>query len=79
MEERRYLNRIRGEFCRCKVSNHVFWSQYKDFRFKEHEFELVVEVQETVELLKDGIDLVTDSDKVLLNLLSYPLHATLAR
>lgn len=43
------------------------------------EFELVVEVQEAVELLKDGIDLVTDSDKVLLNLLSYPLHATLAR
>uniref|UniRef100_A0A1J3CY22 Glutamate--tRNA ligase, chloroplastic/mitochondrial n=1 Tax=Noccaea caerulescens TaxID=107243 RepID=A0A1J3CY22_NOCCA len=35
-------------------------------------------VDETVELLKDGIDLVTDSDKVLLNLLSYPLHATLA-
>ncbi|CAN8251706.1 unnamed protein product [Cochlearia groenlandica] len=35
-------------------------------------------VNEAVELLKDGIDLVTDSDKVLLNLLSYPLHATLA-
>ncbi|KAL1204063.1 Glutamate--tRNA ligase, chloroplastic/mitochondrial [Cardamine amara subsp. amara] len=35
-------------------------------------------VDEAVELLKDGIDLVTDSDKVLLNLLSYPLHATLA-
>ncbi|CAH8346338.1 unnamed protein product [Eruca vesicaria subsp. sativa] len=35
-------------------------------------------VDEAVELLKDGIDVVTDSDKVLLNLLSYPLHATLA-
>lgn len=35
-------------------------------------------VDEAVELLKDGIDLVTDSDQVLLNLLSYPLHATLA-
>lgn len=35
-------------------------------------------VNEAVELLKDGIELVTDSDKVLLNLLSYPLHATLA-
>ncbi|CAH2043582.1 unnamed protein product [Thlaspi arvense] len=35
-------------------------------------------VNEAVEVLKDGIDLVTDSDKVLLNLLSYPLHATLA-
>ncbi|XP_010461351.1 PREDICTED: glutamate--tRNA ligase, chloroplastic/mitochondrial [Camelina sativa] len=35
-------------------------------------------VDEAVELLKDGIELVTDSDKVLLNLLSYPLHATLA-
>lgn len=40
---------------------------------------MLLKVQETVELLKDGIDLVTDSDKVLLNLLSYPLHATLAR
>ncbi|WZZ00641.1 hypothetical protein YC2023_072969 [Brassica napus] len=35
-------------------------------------------VDEAVELLKDGIDVVTDSDNVLLNLLSYPLHATLA-
>ncbi|KAG2327063.1 hypothetical protein Bca52824_009791 [Brassica carinata] len=35
-------------------------------------------VDEAVELLKDGIDLVTDSDTALLNLLSYPLHATLA-
>ncbi|KAJ0242162.1 Glutamate--tRNA ligase [Hirschfeldia incana] len=35
-------------------------------------------VDEAVELLKDGIDVVTDSDQVLLNLLSYPLHATLA-
>ncbi|ESQ31494.1 hypothetical protein EUTSA_v10003868mg [Eutrema salsugineum] len=35
-------------------------------------------VDEAVELLKDGIDLVTDSEKVLLNLLSYPLHSTLA-
>ncbi|KAJ0076643.1 hypothetical protein Patl1_35589 [Pistacia atlantica] len=33
--------------------------------------------QEALQLLKDGIDLVTDSDKVLSNLLSYPLHATL--
>lgn len=40
---------------------------------------LLLEVQEAVELLKDGIDVVTDSDNVLLNLLSYPLHATLAR
>lgn len=34
-------------------------------------------IQEAVELLKDGIDLITDSDKALSNLLSYPLHATL--
>lgn len=34
-------------------------------------------VEEAVQLLKDGIDLVIDSDKVLLNLLSYPIHATL--
>ncbi|KAK9004571.1 hypothetical protein V6N11_042036 [Hibiscus sabdariffa] len=32
---------------------------------------------EAVQLLKDGIDLVTDSDTALSNLLSYPLHATL--
>ncbi|XP_058070274.1 glutamate--tRNA ligase, chloroplastic/mitochondrial isoform X2 [Magnolia sinica] len=36
-------------------------------------------VEEATELLKDGIDLVTDADKALSNLLSYPLHATLAR
>lgn len=35
--------------------------------------------QEAVQLLKDGIDLITDCDKALSNLLSYPLHATLAR
>lgn len=34
-------------------------------------------IQEAIELLKDGIDLITDSDKALSNLLSYPLHATL--
>ncbi|KAK2665758.1 hypothetical protein Ddye_004332 [Dipteronia dyeriana] len=34
-------------------------------------------VDEAIQLLKDGIELVTDSDKVLSNLLSYPLHATL--
>ncbi|KAF8405600.1 hypothetical protein HHK36_010507 [Tetracentron sinense] len=35
-------------------------------------------IKEAAELLKDGIDLVTDSDKALSNLLSYPLYATLA-
>ncbi|XAR73082.1 Glutamate--tRNA ligase [Bertholletia excelsa] len=35
-------------------------------------------VEDAVQLLKDGIDLITDSDKVLSNLLCYPLHATLA-
>ncbi|KAJ6838442.1 glutamate--tRNA ligase, chloroplastic/mitochondrial [Iris pallida] len=35
-------------------------------------------VKEAAELLKDGIDLVTDCDTALLNLLSYPLHSTLA-
>ncbi|KDP24924.1 hypothetical protein JCGZ_24302 [Jatropha curcas] len=35
-------------------------------------------IEEAVQLLKDGIDLVTDSDKALSNLLSYPLHATLS-
>ncbi|KAI3938081.1 hypothetical protein MKW98_018637 [Papaver atlanticum] len=35
-------------------------------------------VNETAELLKDGIDLVPDADKALTNLLSYPLFATLA-
>ncbi|KAK4747710.1 hypothetical protein SAY87_014296 [Trapa incisa] len=34
-------------------------------------------VDEAVQLLKDGIDLITDSDKALTNLLSYPLLATL--
>lgn len=34
-------------------------------------------VEEAVALLKDGIDLITDSDKALSNLLSYPLYATL--
>uniref|UniRef100_A0A6M2EE89 Glutamate--tRNA ligase, chloroplastic/mitochondrial n=1 Tax=Populus davidiana TaxID=266767 RepID=A0A6M2EE89_9ROSI len=35
-------------------------------------------IEEAVLLLKDGIELVTDSEKVLSNLLSYPLHATLS-
>lgn len=35
--------------------------------------------QEAAELLKDGIDLITDADAALSNLLSYPLHATLSR
>ncbi|PKU69157.1 Glutamate--tRNA ligase, chloroplastic/mitochondrial [Dendrobium catenatum] len=35
-------------------------------------------VKEATELLKDGIDLVTDADAVLSNLLSYPLESTLA-
>lgn len=35
-------------------------------------------VEEAVQLLKDGIDLITDSDKALSNFLSYPLYATLA-
>ncbi|KAL9680806.1 hypothetical protein QQ045_012585 [Rhodiola kirilowii] len=34
-------------------------------------------VEEAVQLLKDGIDLITDADKALLNLLSYPLLDTL--
>uniref|UniRef100_A0A2P2IPN2 Glutamate--tRNA ligase, chloroplastic/mitochondrial n=1 Tax=Rhizophora mucronata TaxID=61149 RepID=A0A2P2IPN2_RHIMU len=34
-------------------------------------------VEEAAQLFKDGIDLITDSDKVLSNLLSYPFHATL--
>ncbi|KAF7841395.1 glutamate--tRNA ligase, chloroplastic/mitochondrial [Senna tora] len=34
-------------------------------------------VDEAVHLLKDGIDLITDADKALNNLLSYPLHSTL--
>ncbi|KAK8958014.1 hypothetical protein KSP39_PZI000106 [Platanthera zijinensis] len=36
-------------------------------------------VKEATELLKDGIDLVTDADTVLSNFLSYPLDSTLAR
>ncbi|KAK3028558.1 hypothetical protein RJ639_039080 [Escallonia herrerae] len=35
-------------------------------------------VDEAVDLLKDGIDLITDSDTALANLLSYPLYSTLA-
>ncbi|XP_038888402.1 glutamate--tRNA ligase, chloroplastic/mitochondrial [Benincasa hispida] len=34
-------------------------------------------IEESVQLLKDAIDLVTDADKALSNLLSYPLHTTL--
>ncbi|CAN1142176.1 Glutamate--tRNA ligase, chloroplastic/mitochondrial [Linum perenne] len=34
-------------------------------------------IEEALELLKDGIDLVADADKVMLNLLSYPLQETL--
>lgn len=36
-------------------------------------------LQEAVQLLKDGIDLITDADKALTNLLSYPIYATLTR
>lgn len=35
-------------------------------------------VEDAVQLLKDGIDLITDADIALANLLSYPLDATLA-
>ncbi|KAJ6708301.1 GLUTAMATE--TRNA LIGASE [Salix viminalis] len=35
-------------------------------------------IEEAVQLLKDGIEVVTDSEKVISNLLSYPLHATLS-
>jgi glutamyl-tRNA synthetase len=35
--------------------------------------------QEAAELLKEGIDLITDADAALCNLLSYPLHDTLSR
>ncbi|EXB40441.1 Glutamate--tRNA ligase [Morus notabilis] len=34
-------------------------------------------IEEAVQLLKDGIDLIPHSDKALSNLLSYPLHDTL--
>ncbi|XVE49636.1 hypothetical protein DITRI_Ditri01bG0097400 [Diplodiscus trichospermus] len=36
-------------------------------------------IDEAVQLLKDGIDLVTDSDTALSNLLSCRVHATLSR
>lgn len=36
-------------------------------------------VEETVQPPKDGIELITDVDTTLSNLLSYPLYATLAR
>ncbi|KAK4491494.1 hypothetical protein RD792_002244, partial [Penstemon davidsonii] len=35
-------------------------------------------IEEAVQLLKDGIDMITDADKALSNLFSYPLYATLA-
>ncbi|KAJ4980319.1 hypothetical protein NE237_031156 [Protea cynaroides] len=35
-------------------------------------------ISEAVDLLKDGIDLVTDAEKALSNLLSFPLYATLS-
>ncbi|KAK6118709.1 hypothetical protein DH2020_047551 [Rehmannia glutinosa] len=35
-------------------------------------------VEEAVQLLKDGIDLITDADKAISSLLSYPLYSTLA-
>lgn len=35
--------------------------------------------QEAVHLLKDGIDVITDADKAISNLWSYPLHSTLTR
>ncbi|CAO2033908.1 unnamed protein product [Urochloa humidicola] len=34
--------------------------------------------KEAAELLKDGIDLITEADAALTNLLAYPLHATLS-
>ena len=40
---------------------------------------LILCEQEAVALLKDGIDLVPESDKALSDLLSYPLGDTLAR
>ncbi|RYQ88041.1 hypothetical protein Ahy_B09g095484 isoform B [Arachis hypogaea] len=36
-------------------------------------------VDEAIELLKDGIDLIPDADTALSNLLSYPIHSTLQR
>lgn len=36
-------------------------------------------LQEAVKLLRDGIDLITDADKALTDLLSYPIYATLTR
>ncbi|XP_011088729.1 glutamate--tRNA ligase, chloroplastic/mitochondrial [Sesamum indicum] len=35
-------------------------------------------IQEAVQLLKDGIDLITDADNALSSLLSYPLYSTLS-
>ncbi|XP_074357150.1 glutamate--tRNA ligase, chloroplastic/mitochondrial-like [Apium graveolens] len=35
-------------------------------------------VEEAVQLLKDAVDLITDSEKALSNFLSYPLHETLS-
>uniref|UniRef100_A0A1D1XCV3 Glutamate--tRNA ligase, chloroplastic/mitochondrial n=1 Tax=Anthurium amnicola TaxID=1678845 RepID=A0A1D1XCV3_9ARAE len=35
-------------------------------------------IKEATDLLKDGIDLITDSEIALSNLLSYPLHSTLS-
>lgn len=35
--------------------------------------------QEAVDLLKDAVDLVTDSENALSNFLSYPLYETLSR
>lgn len=40
---------------------------------------LLIYDQDAVQLLKDGIDLVTDADNALTTLLSYPLYSTLAR
>ena len=51
----------------------LFWKEYMlTLTAQTH-------VQDATELLKDGIDLVTDADTALLNLLSYPLDSTLAR
>jgi glutamyl-tRNA synthetase len=36
-------------------------------------------VNEATELLKNGLELVADSEEGLLNILGYPLHLTLAR
>lgn len=39
----------------------------------------MVDLQEAVQLLKDEVYLITEADKSLANLLSYPLHSTLQR